>query len=49
MKPLNLMLDKEFNLKLIDFGTSRRINEAESSDSDYSEEIGEELKIANCG
>ena len=27
LKPLNIMLDKHYNVKVIDFGDARRVNE----------------------
>lgn len=27
LKPLNIMLDKHYNIKVIDFGDARRVNE----------------------
>ena len=32
LKPLNIMLDKHYNVKVIDFGDARKLNENELED-----------------
>ena len=34
LKPQNIMLDKNYNVKLIDFGDARKVDEAIDDDND---------------
>lgn len=34
LKPLNIMLDKHYNVKVIDFGDARRVNEELDEEED---------------
>lgn len=39
MKPMNVMLDADYNVKLIDFGDAKKINERIEEDQDFYEEL----------
>lgn len=41
LKPMNVMLDDNYNVKLIDFGDAKRINEKIEEDNDFYEEMVE--------
>ena len=51
LKPQNIMLDKEFNIKVIDFGDSKRQNviqkKAQKGDDDYNsdDDNGDDLNL----
>lgn len=34
LKPQNIMLDENYNIKIIDFGDARKVNEALDDDED---------------
>lgn len=38
MKPMNVMLDDNYNVKLIDFGDAKKVTEKIEDDQDYYEE-----------
>lgn len=35
LKPMNVMLDENYNVKLIDFGDAKKVNEKIEEDQDY--------------
>ena len=39
LKPMNVMLDQNYNVKLIDFGDAKKINEKIEEDQDFYEEL----------
>lgn len=38
LKPMNVMLDENYNVKLIDFGDAKKVNESIAEDQDYYED-----------
>lgn len=38
LKPMNVMLDDNYNVKLIDFGDAKKVNEKIEDDQDYYED-----------
>ena len=38
LKPMNVMLDENYNVKLIDFGDAKKVNEKIEEDQDFYED-----------
>ena len=46
MKPMNVMLDDNFNVKLIDFGDAKKMNENIEEDEDFYEDQDQQSSIS---
>ena len=49
LKPMNVMLDAHYNVKLIDFGDAKKINEKIEEDQDFYEELDELIDSEEAG